>query len=280
MRLLEDASWTARTYDLPEVAAQAMLDDVEVIKRTLVEAVASSHLEHTGRLEAEKKAAALSFLDFFHNIFTTNYDLLPYWVNLSHPVRPQWRDGFRADDDPDATYVVFGERLGRQKGLFYLHGALHFYVAEGELRKHTWSRTGIPLTHSIRESLSKGEYPLFVSEGSPEKKLEQIQRSGYLWYCLDKLARIESPLVVFGHALGPSDSHIGNVVADNLELPALYIGLFGNPESDANLLIIRAADRIRQRRRDRFMGKRGGKGKELEIHYFDSATANVWGSRV
>lgn len=274
MRLLEDAHWVAEEYGASRPGLDEMLQDVEIVKRTLVEAVASSHLENTGAVEDEKKDAALAFLAPYHNIFTTNYDLLIYWVNMHRQPRPLWQDGFRSDADlPAAPYVVFSERLGSARGLYFLHGALHLYLHRGELRKQTWIRTGRPLTQLIRESLARSEYPLFVAEGIPERKLEQIQRSGYLWYCLDKLARIQGPLVVVGHSLGESDSHIAEVIADNRDLEDLYVGLFGSPASESNIAVRRSVAAIERRRRER---ARSSKDKQLNVHFYDSASAPVW----
>jgi hypothetical protein len=76
-----------------------------------------------------------------------------------------------------------------------------------------------------------------VAEGDPAQKLEQIQRTGYLWYCLDKLARIKGPLVIFGHSLGPSDQHIVDVVSENADLSQIVVGLHGDPSSAGNQAI-------------------------------------------
>src|SRR6266705_4165579 len=48
MKMLEDSHWVARTYGLIRTNSSPMLEDLEVIKRTLVEAIAHSHLEHSG----------------------------------------------------------------------------------------------------------------------------------------------------------------------------------------------------------------------------------------
>jgi hypothetical protein len=46
MRLLDDAHWVAETYGLiPQGGTSQMLSDVDIVKRTLVEAVANNHLE-------------------------------------------------------------------------------------------------------------------------------------------------------------------------------------------------------------------------------------------
>ena len=155
-------------------------------------------------------------------------------------------------------------------------GCISIYIEEGELRKHSWIRTHERLTDLIRAGLSVHKYPLFVAEGSPDKKLEQIQRTGYLWYALDKLARVEGPLVVLGHALGPSDQHIANVLADNTLLERLFVGLHGDPESDGNLSIRAAVERIQQRWDTRMQGRR--KRGALVVEFFDSLSAEPWGS--
>jgi hypothetical protein len=276
MRLLDDTHWVAEAYALLPKGDSEILRDVEVVKRTLVKAVATSHLPHTGCVSESKKLAARTFLEPYYNVFTTNYDLLAYWVNMSADAGAIWGDGFRADGDvPDAPYVVFAERLGGDRGLFYLHGALHLYVAEGELRKHTWSRTGVQLTQLITAGLAGKRYPLFVAEGTAEKKLEQIQRNGYLWYALDKFARIKGPLVVFGHSLGESDGHIANAIADNGELPLVLVGLHGDPKNTTNRAIYSATQKMKARRER--LPKRRSRSKSLDVIFYDSRTAKPWG---
>lgn len=185
MRLLDDSHFVASTYGLVSAEASAMRNDLEVVKHALVEAVASSHLAHTGEVPDEKKGAALRFVKPYHSVFSTNYDLLLYWVNMVADRRPPFGDGFREDeDDPEAPSLVFSENLGGSKGIFYLHGGLHLFSDGGALRKHSWRRSGRPLMELIKKALAAGGYPLFVAEGSPEKKLEQIRRNAYLSYAL------------------------------------------------------------------------------------------------
>jgi len=276
MRLLDDSHWVATVYGLVSGDNSEMLGDLEVVKKTLVEAVAGSHLEHTGLVPDGKKAAARRFLAPYHNVFTTNYDLLLYWVVMSEPDGPPYEDGFRADpDDPDTPYLIFSERLGDSKGLFYLHGALHLYLAGGELRKHSWIRTGRRLTELIRGGLAERQYPLFVAEGSSEKKLEQINTSGYLSYCLGKLGRVQNRVVVYGHGLGLSDRHVAYAIAENTDLREVFVGLFGDPGSPQNQET-RAAVEAMVNRRGKITARSRRKWP-LEVRFFDSATTDVWG---
>ena len=129
MKLLEDSHWVARTYRLVPASPSAMLEDLEVIKRTLVQAIAHSHLEQPGDIMDTRKTCAARFLEPYQIVFTTNYDLLLYWVTMFGANRQIFEDGVRADqNDPEAPYLVFSERLGDKRGILYLHGALHLYI--------------------------------------------------------------------------------------------------------------------------------------------------------
>jgi hypothetical protein len=277
MRLLEDARWVAKEYGVRDQAVlSAMSDDLATVKNALVEAIAETHLDHTGDVPDEKKARCLEFLSKYHNVFTTNYDLLLYLVAMSGADDVKVQDGFRSDvDDPDSEYLVFREHTKDNKGMFFLHGALHMYVVDGSVRKHSWIRSGERLTNLVRSGLESGDYPLFVAEGTAEKKRQQIQQSGYLSYCLGKLERIQNALVVYGHSLGDSDSHIQRTVADNPDLQRLAIGVYGGDlTSDGGTAIKIAADFIQRRRKQ--WERKNAKYKSLEIIFYDSKTAPVW----
>jgi hypothetical protein len=270
LRLLDDTAMVGRFYGMSDDCGQLIQADSQVVKHSLVSAVANSHLEHCGLIEAHRKEAGLEFLTPYYNVFTTNYDLVLYWVIVSRDP-PSFQDGFRAPEDPDEPYVVFTERLGDRQAAYFLHGALHFYLSEGELRKHTWSRTNTRLTDQIRGGLAERRYPLFVAEGHPEQKLEQIQRHGYLWYALEKFSRIEGPLVVYGHSLGASDRHIVDAIASNPKLQNVYVGVLGEKPSQAAEAAATAMVQARNR-----LQKRNRKAKDLRVEFFNSATAAVW----
>ncbi len=137
LRALDDTAFVAEVYGLAPGAepTPTITDDAEQIKRVLVSAVAGRHLDLPSDVPDEKKAACVEFLTPYYNVFTTNYDLLLYWVEMHGLDVLKGRDGFRAPPgNPDAPYLEFHERVGGEKGIFFLHGALHLYVANGEIR--------------------------------------------------------------------------------------------------------------------------------------------------
>jgi hypothetical protein len=275
MRLLEDAEWLSEHYHLnASDATVSMAADLESIKNALVSALADTHLPFPKAVADKRKTRCAEFLSPYKNVFTTNYDLLLYWVAMHGSDALKRQDGFRASpDEPDAKYLVFHEHIKGNKGILFLHGALHIYVVDGEVRKHSWVRTDTRLIELIRQGLRQKEYPLFVAEGDSDKKLEQIQRSGYLSYCLGKLDRIEQALVIYGLSLGESDQHIANVLADNPELEQIFIGTYEALESSASLSLQKTAARMVKRRKQ---NSKSMKSKPLAIQFYDSKTAHVW----
>lgn len=269
MHLLDRSEWVARLYGLVGGEGSAMHDDLEVVKAALVDAIAASHLENVGEVSEKKLAAACAFFDEYHNVFTTNYDLLAYWTVLSRHGGPVFVDGFGDDpNEPDSPTVVYSFRVKDQRGLFYLHGGLHLFAdTNGQATKHCWSRSGEPLTALIRNGLANGQYPLFVAEGAAERKLEQIHRSSYLSYAFEKFGRIQKHLVVFGSSLSATDDHIRRAIAGNKDLKNLYIGVLGKNAASAEA----AVTAIRGARKDRAL-------KDLNIVLFDSDSAHPWGA--
>lgn len=277
MHLLENSEWIRHCYKLQYKKGSriSINKDLSAIKTALVKAIAESHLAHPGRIDNKKKDHCVSFLEPYHNIFTTNYDLLLYWVAMHGNALLNEHDGFRASiDDPQAEYLVFQERLGRHKGILFLHGALHIYIQCGELRKHSWIRSNKTLMELVRGGLDKGQYPLFIAEGKPEKKLEQMQNNGYLFYCLGKFERIQQSLVVYGFSFNKSDAHIADAIADNLMLEHLYVSIHGDISSKHNKQIIQNIELMKARRKKWLEKVRSG--KELYPHYFNASTAKIW----
>ena len=198
-----------------------LLEDVRKasssLKCSLVDAIKELHPEHVFEIsddECAHCAEVLSpYLDHKGNIFSTNYDVLLYWVLMRSKLSNG--DGFGRDreDDPDdhETELELSDELywGRNAStqtVHYLHGALPIFDTGIEVIKEHYD--GDYLLENIEKRLERGEYPIFVASGNGEEKLNHIMHNRYLSYCYETLAGIEGSLVTFGFNFGEYDHHI------------------------------------------------------------------------
>jgi hypothetical protein len=283
-----------------------MREDADALKELLVRAIAGRHPERPSDITDDQYAACRGFLAHFvgesrnlkpggkdlrGDIYTLNYDLLLYWT-LLHDQVIRWNaedplasvveetealqhdDGFRAPaDDPAAPYVTWDGEEAHKQCIFFLHGGLHLYDYGYELQKKCWERSGgIPLVDQIRSALEDAKFPLFVSEGNSSGKFERIRHSGYLHKGLRSFAQNcrtkSASLFVYGHSLAPNDDHVLRQIAYG-KIEQLYVSLYGAADTEENKEKIARALQLANARSTQF---------PLNIAFFDSARANVWGA--
>jgi hypothetical protein len=291
-------------------AARALMEQhAEALKEALVQAIAGKHPERPSDVAEEQYQACRRFLAYFAgnsrdlrsrggkdlrgSLFSVNYDLLLYWTLLhdeitiidpAHPTQSRvevsepldHNDGFLPpDDDPDAEYVTWDGEESYKQSIFFLHGALHLFDYGPELQKKCWERSGgIPLIDQIRAALDQSRFPLFVSEGNSEGKLDRIRHSAYLHKGLRSFrANCDvkaTGLFVFGHSFADNDTHILDQIRKG-KCSHLFVSIYGDPESEPNRQVMLRANRLAALRLER---------NPLTIQFFDAASANVWGELV
>lgn len=276
MDTLQKSASIVRLYSNDESnLPETLVNDSEGLKEVLVSAIADSHPAVPYDIDDEQYYACRHFLAPFDRIYTLNYDLLLYWALMhddnpfdENPPNPQTDDGFRAvDGDNDTDYVTWTIGNTNSQRLFYLHGALHLFDSETELKKYTWSRTGTTLIEQISEALSNNLYPLFVAEGESEKKYAKIRHSDYLSRSLRSFSSIAGTLFIYGHSLAVSDEHILNSIAKG-KITNLYVSIYGDPNTDGNQNIMARARALGAGRRN---------NRLLNVVFYDANSANVWG---
>lgn len=252
--------------------------DASALKEALAEVLARKHPDNVGAIEDDEYATARRFLlNFDGNIYTVSYDLLLYWT-LMQDGEPRVRsgDGFHSDpEEADTEWVVWDGYEDYRQRVFFLHGGLHLYDAGSQLRKITWSRTGIPLVDQIREALDQGVYPHVVTEGTSEEKLARIEHSPYLHRGLKSLNRCGGSLFIHGHSLADNDEHVLRRI-ENSKVEALYVSLHGRPTSAANRAIRHRAELMIERRAEHEEPKPERHRKPLAVDFYDSDSASVW----
>jgi hypothetical protein len=262
-------------FDIDHSFADRINNAAEDLKNSLIEAVEALHPEHVFKIPEEKSFACREFLNHYLSnkgcIFSSNYDLLLYWVlmrnNLQNAV-----DGFgREIENETGTYIPEDEleyselRWGKHKSeqsIFYLHGALPLFDTGSEIIKEEYN--GEFLLKKIKERMHDEEYPIFVTAGNAQEKLRHIMHNKYLTFCYDKLCSITGSLVTIGFSFGDNDTHIIDAINKAAKirkggmLSSVYIGVFS--DSDFQHM---------QKIEDKFKCKK--------VHYFNARTANIWG---
>lgn len=245
------------------------------LKTSLLEAVKALHPEHVFMI-TEKQSQACShflkiFLDSGGNIYSTNYDLLLYWVLLRNNIirhndgcgrELENPDEFVQPEDQVWSELTWGKHRDEQN-VFYLHGALQFFDNGVAVVKEEYDVYNY-LLQKIGARMEKGEYPIFVTAGDGNQKLSHIMHNQYLTYCYEGLCGIEGSLVTFGFNFGPYDEHIIDAInkASNYgrrapdKLWSLYIGVYSDDDK-------RHIEQI-------------GEKFKCKVHIFDARTVHVW----
>jgi hypothetical protein len=193
------------------------------LKVALIDAVKALHPEHVFKVPEAASSACASFLQPFLNrggrIFTSNYDLLLYWVLMRNYI-PKAGDGFgrellNPDEDVPREEQQWSElRWGKNRddqNIYYLHGALPFFDAGVEIEKEVYDTQNC-LLEKISARMDRGDYPIFVTAGDGREKLTQIMHNRYLTYCYETLTSIDGSLVTFGFNFGDYDQHIVDAI--------------------------------------------------------------------
>lgn len=245
------------------------------LKGSLVEAVGTLHPEHVFEVPQHQNDACASFLSTFldseGSMYTTNYDLLLYWVLMRNDVLDSV-DGFGRErlnpgEDLPEDEIEYSElRWGKHKGeqdIFYLHGTLPIFDTGVEIVKEVYDSRNY-LLENVRERMERKEYPIFVTAGDAQEKLEHIMHNRYLTHCYESLCNIRGSLVTFGFNFGEYDEHIIEAINKAAKfgrknpprLWSVYIGVYS--EGDRNHIESIA---------DKFYCK---------VHIYDASTAKVW----
>lgn len=268
--------------------ASLMKKQAHLLKEKLIETIAQNHPATPNLIPDNEFDACTKFLCHFLNesgkVYSLNYDLLLYWTLMygyeKKLLTVEPNDGFgkeveiEGEDVNVSDYVTWqGETNAHVQNIHYLHGALHVFDKGSVIEKFTWANTGIPLIEQIRAALSENRFPLFVTEGVSNKKMEKITHSGYLYHSYKSFSttmlggpRTKVCLFTYGVSFSENDKHIIKKIRKG-KVNHLFVGLFGESDSKDNLQIIKTAEQLKRQRQN----------SPLEVTYYDSSTANVWG---
>ncbi|MGE3703515.1 MAG: DUF4917 family protein [Hyphomicrobiaceae bacterium] len=246
----------------------------EALKSSLIDAIRALHPEHVFKVPEERMAACAKFLSTFlnsgGNLYTTNYDLLLYWVLMRSGLKPG--DGFGRDnqaenptEEPEYSELRWDRNKDSQR-VFYVHGALPLFDTGVEVIKEQYDGVDY-LLDRVGRRIEVGHYPVFVTAGNGSQKLAHIKHNRYLDYCYESLATVTGSKVTFGFGFGESDEHIIEALnrATKLrgdagdKLWSVYIGV-NSQRSYENAVTV--ATKLK-----------------CKVRIYDARTASVWGDQ-
>ncbi|ELA9559368.1 DUF4917 family protein [Vibrio parahaemolyticus] len=258
MHSLQSAEQVCLTYGVDEEIINQIHEDQDQLKEALIEVIAETHPHRPSEIEDDEFIRTREFLVQFKEVFSLNYDMLLYWaVNKTNlaPNRPdRWcgkKDGFNGQ-----------EWQSRQQNLHFLHGGLHLYDNGSGIHKRVYDHEDWDaIVDQVRRWLDAGEFPLFVSEPTFQKKLEKIEHNPYLNSCYQALGKLEGTLYIHGHSIAENDRHIFDQI-NKSRVNKVFISIFGDEDGEANQESMANARRFLNRR--------------IAIDYYNSNTTPIW----
>lgn len=271
MKQLDTTLSLAQNFDADDEFISKLVDANEKLKKSLITAIQTLHPDHVFRIEENESKTCSEFISMFletkGEIFTTNYDLLMYWVLMRNQIKDIC-DGFSREvefdeenfDERQEGDLIWGWNKENQN-IHYLHGTLPFFDSGISIIKEEYD--GNYLLDKIKMRIKNDEYPIFVTSGSGRDKLEQIKHNAYLAFCYDRLSRVTGSIVSYGFNFGKYDEHI--IAAINKatkfngkgKLLSIYIGVYSEDDKEYIESI-----------KDKF---------KCKVSIFDSKTAHIWG---
>lgn len=256
VRTLEATIVVERVYGQADHANQIEAD-AQTVREALVNSISSTHPAHRDEL-AFKYDSSAAFLGNFSTVFTLNYDLLLYWVNLE---KLALKDGFGLGKPAGSFHGPFSEEAYCH--IYNLHGGLHLFESgAGEIMKAVHQGAGVIATIS-KEIVEGRRFPLYVAEGTSSQKMRKINSVAYLRHCYDTLRANSAVLFVFGHSADENDAHIYRAIFAS-EAKQIFFGVFHPTDEKLKALDGQLAKYQRTA------------GSTTEYVFFDSESARVW----
>lgn len=253
MQQLDSFAEIAATFSADSTLVNRIKETNEKLRTSLIDAVRALHPGHVFSIPENKSKSCHQFLkeylakDGF--VFSTNYDLLPYWVLMRNStsedaVSVHPNDGFGrvllSDPDDYNTEAEYSKALiwgGNKAGqnVFYLHGALPIFDTGIDIVKEVYNGEH-HLLENINARMDRREYPIFVTAGDATAKLTDIMHNKYLAFCYEKLSSITGSIITFGFNFGDYDKHIIDALNSAAKQPkanrlrSIYIGVYSEAD--------------------------------------------------
>jgi hypothetical protein len=245
MQQLDNFYEIAQIFSTDKLLVDKLRNASSTLKTSLIDAVKELHPEHVFTVPEENSKKCYQFINDYISkegkVFSTNYDLLLYWVlmrnNSDFAIDGFGRELENSDEFVKEEDLEYSElRWGKYKTdqtIYYLHGALPIFDTGIEIVKEEYD-TRHYLLEKIKERMEQKDYPIFVTAGNAKEKLNHIMHNKYLSYCYEDFSNIKGSLITFGFNFGDYDTHIIDAInkaahfgkKSGDKLFSIYIGVY------------------------------------------------------
>lgn len=244
------------------------------IKDALIRVVKEVHCEHSDI--AAHLVQLYQFTKQFKTIISLNYDLILYWIRMYGNDESINSDGHVFKDGFDDGGVIFDRWDYLEKPYFkrkyekevtrtfYQHGSLSIFCFANGIERKIKRRLNSDLLETIEENWIDQSIPVFVAEGTSDKKINSIARSRYLskiyYEILPELFNHGKNLVIYGWGLGEQEIHLVDQIFKNKVGGKVAISVFKH-DQDYCYRVKRLINKL---------------NSNIEIEFFDSQSSGCW----
>ena len=265
------ASIVAKAYGKTDYIRE-LKQDSEVVKEAFIKAITDNHPD-IKKIEGHIYFGPnpIDFLNYFDNIFTLNYDVILYWLNIYGSFESWDGFGFGKTLNP-ILHGPFKENAACK--IFNIHGGLHLFKdAGGNVNKVLKGEKG--LIENITDFIKNRKFPLYVAEGDSASKLEKIKSNAYLTHCLNTLTETTNDIFIFGHSADDNDEHIYKAAFTPKDKDSqnkhIFFGAYKPSDKDTRIFKDKLAS---------YSKLYANKDTNIEYTLFKSETAQVWEDKV
>jgi hypothetical protein len=235
---------------------EKLSEDANSVREALISAIHKVHPNSYAAINIENLESCSAFLRNFKEVYTLNYDLLLYWVNLHGEI---FADGFGLGTRNGNFLGPFNEKA--RCHIYNVHGGLHLFPTKTREVQKLTAKSGYLLDEIGNVVKHEKQFPIFVAEGSSEEKINKIRSVPYLHYCYNKLSRLRGSLIIVGHSASPRDSHIYDALFSS-DLSEIYFCVH-NPTKNLHEIRERLAP-FQTRNRD------------ISVSFVDGDSVDIW----
>lgn len=226
--ILHNLFITQKVNEILSVSSDIPAQKYNYVKEALIKSVNKIHPKFD-EISTTWIHTVISEFKKYKEIFTTNYDLLLYWIMSKNDFKSFsdyfWSSGLCFDQ--------FNTELWNSTiPVHYLHGALFIYFDDDLEIKKTRKTESNSLLVEVETLIKTNKIPLFISGGSYKEKMNMIENNAYLNFVFNEFHSTKEGITIYGCAFENSDQHIIDSLNKSKTIQHIAISIYTENKTD------------------------------------------------